>query len=35
MVAGESIIGPAHTGIATEVGIVGLGIITYARRTIH
>ena len=27
MVVGESIVGPDHTGIATIVGIVGIGII--------
>ena len=27
MVAGESIVGPDHAGIATVVGIVGIGII--------
>jgi len=27
MVAGESILGESHTGIATVVGIVGIGLI--------
>jgi len=34
MVAGESILGADHTGIATIVGIVGLGIIAHARRMV-
>ncbi len=46
MVAGEPIVGPDHTGIATVVGIVGIGIIgssgaiiasarSSSRRTMH
>ena len=35
MAAGESILGADHTGIATVVGIVGLGIISSSRRTMH
>ena len=32
MAAGESILGTDHTGIATVIGIVGLGIIASTRR---
>ena len=32
MVAGESILGTDHTGIATIVGIVGIGIIAHRAR---
>ena len=35
MVMGEAIVGPDHTGIATVVGIVGIGIISSSRRTMH
>ena len=34
MVAGESILRTDHTGIATIVGIVGIGIIAHSRRMI-
>jgi hypothetical protein len=32
MAAGESILGTDHTGIATVIGIVGMGIIASTRR---
>ena len=32
MVAGESILGENHTGIATVIGIVGIGIIATSKR---
>ena len=32
MAAGEPFLGPEHTGIATVVGIVGIGIIAGSRR---
>ncbi len=35
MVVGESILGANHTGIATVIGIVGIGIIAHARKRIE
>jgi hypothetical protein len=34
MAFGEPIVGPDHTGIATVVGITGIGIITTANTTL-
>ena len=34
MAFGEPIVGPDHTGIATIVGITGIGIITTANNTL-
>jgi hypothetical protein len=35
MAAGESLLGTDQTGIATIVGIVGIGLIASSRRTMH
>ncbi len=34
MAFGEPIVGPDHTGIATTIGITGIGIITTANTTL-